>query len=68
MLDALKKKREERTTQTVAVNVVEAQDTEKAASSDEELPAPAPAPIRRSGRPSIPSFDEIVQGTKSDDE
>lgn len=68
LLDALKKKREERTTQTVAVNVVEPQDTEKAASSEEELPAPAPAPIRRSGRPSIPSFDEIVQGTKSDDE
>jgi hypothetical protein len=30
--------------------------------------APNPAPVRRSGRPSIPSFDEIVQGTKSEDE
>lgn len=66
LLDALKKKREERATQTVAIEVTEVEVVE--APSNIEEPAPAPAPIRRSGRPSIPSFDEIVQGTKSEDE
>lgn len=81
LLDALKKKREERTsrqaeqpepnaaTQTIEV-VAEPQPTEISA---DETPTgedyePKPAPTRRNGRPSIPSFDEIVQGTKSEDE
>ena len=81
LLDALKKKREERTsrqaeqpepnttTQTIEV-VAEPQLAETSsdeASSDEDY-EPKPAPTRRNGRPSIPSFDEIVQGTKSEDE
>ena len=67
LLDALKKKREERAaeTQTQTVEVVASIRTQE---EPIEEPTPAPAPIRRSGRPSIPSFDEIVQGTKSDDE
>ncbi|MEY4320096.1 MAG: hypothetical protein RLZZ471_37 [Actinomycetota bacterium] len=66
LLDALKKKREERATQTVAIEVKEVEVVDSPENT--ETPAPAPAPIRRSGRPSIPSFDEIVQGTKSEDE
>ncbi len=38
------------------------------AETSTEEPAPRPAPVRRNGRPSIPSFDEIVQGTKSEDD
>ena len=78
LLDALKKKREERATETVQISVVEEKSTEKSDSAPTDqaeegslastTPAPTPAPIRRSGRPSIPSFDEIVQGTKSEEE
>jgi hypothetical protein len=69
LLDALKKKREERAAETLAtqnIEVVSAQETQS--ETTPEIPEPTPAPVRRSGRPSIPSFDEIVQGTKSDDE
>lgn len=81
LLDALKKKREERNsrqaeqpepsaaTQTIDV-VAEPQASENTV---DEGPTngdyePKPAPTRRNGRPSIPSFDEIVQGTKSEEE
>ena len=66
LLDALKKKREERAaeTQTQSLEIA----VEIATQDNAEEPEPTPAPIRRSGRPSIPSFDEIVQGTKSEDE
>lgn len=72
LLDALKKKREQRAaeataTQTIEIVSEQVSIPEIQSESDSE-PAPSPAPIRRSGRPSIPSFDEIVQGTKSDDE
>jgi hypothetical protein len=69
LLDALKKKREERATENLAtktIEVVSAQHTQN--ETVQEAPEPTPAPVRRNGRPSIPSFDEIVQGTKSDDE
>lgn len=42
--------------------------TEPEANEESAEPDPRPAPVRRNGRPSIPSFDEIVQGTKSEDE
>ncbi|MFM6977473.1 MAG: septation protein SepH [Micrococcales bacterium] len=72
LLDALKRKREERAaetaaTQTIEIEVAKISQTEPVI-EPEPTPAPAPAPVRRSGRPSIPSFDEIVQGTKSDEE
>lgn len=60
LLDALKKKREERAAETATTKTIEIVPAEE--------PGPTPAPIRRTGRPSIPSFDEIVQGTKSEDE
>lgn len=65
LLDALKKKREERVTETSTTQTVEIEIEEDLV---DQTPAPAPSPIRRAGRPSIPSFDEIVQGTKSEDE
>ncbi len=80
LLEALKKKRAERsardadevepnaTTQSIEI-VPEVAAVEK---DEQEVEtnsiAPNPAPVRRPGRPSIPSFDEIVQGTKSEDE
>lgn len=84
LLDALKKKREERSqrqvenpeptidTQTIDVVieetvVVEPELGEESQLEPEEI-EPRPAPTRRPGRPSIPSFDEIVQGTKSDED
>ncbi len=67
LLDALKKKREERAAEVVATQTVEIVTEEVLPVSATE-PEPTPAPIRRPGRPSIPSFDEIVQGTKSEDE
>lgn len=74
LLEALKKKREERTARdseqiepAVTTQTIELVSLEGEQSQIEEI-APNPAPIRRSGRPSIPSFDEIVQGTKSEDE
>ena len=78
LLDALKKKRANRehpSTRTVEVTsetieaVVEIAAQEAAEESqDSEEPEPRPAPTRRPGRPAIPSFDEIIQGTKSEDE
>jgi len=68
LLDALRKKREERASETVATQTIEVVAVEETAEEPAVEPAPAPAPIRRNGRPSIPSFDEIVQGTKSEDE
>jgi hypothetical protein len=81
LLDALKKKREQRssrqaeepepTTATQSIEVIaEPQSSEPLAPQVEttEDYEPKPAPTRRNGRPSIPSFDEIVQGTKSEDE
>lgn len=88
LLDALKKKREERSqrqvdtpeptidTQTIDI-VIEEEIAENSVVGFElgEEPQiepedfePKPAPTRRNGRPSIPSFDEIVQGTKSEDD
>jgi hypothetical protein len=80
LLEALKKKRAERsardadeveptaTTQSIAIVPEDAiVETETQDAEVSEI-APNPAPVRRSGRPSIPSFDEIVQGTKSEDE
>ena len=71
LLEALKKKRAERTareadsveptTTTQSISIVPEDTTV-------ESIAPNPAPVRRPGRPSIPSFEEIVQGTKSEDE
>lgn len=68
LLDALKKKREERTAEVAATSTIQIVAAEPESQEEVELPAPAPSPIRRNGRPSIPSFDEIVQGTKSEDE
>ena len=85
LLDALKKKREERSarqaeaaepiteTQTIEIvaetlePVAEYEIGEEPQISPEDI-EPKPAPIRRNTRPSIPSFDEIVQGTKSEDD
>lgn len=72
LLDALKKKREERAAEATSTQTIEiVSEQVSIPENDSEIesePAPSPAPIRRSGRPSIPSFDEIVQGTKSEDE
>ncbi len=69
LLDALKKKREERAAENLATQTIEVVGAETSTSEAvDERPEPTPAPVRRTGRPSIPSFDEIVQGTKSDDE
>jgi hypothetical protein len=68
LLDALKKKREERAAETAAIQVVELDNPGLPVDEIDSAEEPAPAPVRRSGRPSIPSFDEIVQGTKSEDE
>ncbi|MEN9749904.1 MAG: hypothetical protein RL149_982 [Actinomycetota bacterium] len=84
LLDALKKKREERSqrqvenpeptidTQTIDVVIEESVMVEPELGEESQLQPediePRPAPTRRPGRPSIPSFDEIVQGTKSDED
>ena len=82
LLEALKKKREERSvrdsdqveiepkTQNLEIvpDYEQAFEIGEEPQLDPEEIAPNPAPVRRSGRPSIPSFDEIVQGTKSEDE
>ena len=81
LLDALKKKREERNsrqaelpepnTSTQTIDVIaepQASDTVVDENLNNEDYEPKPAPTRRNGRPSIPSFDEIVQGTKSEEE
>ena len=68
LLDALKKKREGRehpSSQVIEI-VTEAEASQEVIEVSE--PEPRPAPTKRNARPSIPSFDEIVQGTKSDDE
>jgi len=67
LLDALKKKREERASETTTIQIAEIPEVDSALESA-SLPEPTPAPVRRNGRPSIPSFDEIVQGTKGEDE
>ena len=82
LLEALKKKRAERSardaefvepeTNTQTLEIVSDLPTnyeigEEPQVEPEEI-EPNPSPVRRSGRPSIPSFDEIVQGTKSEDE
>jgi hypothetical protein len=76
LLEALKKKREERTSRdaelvepeatTQSIEIIDAIGEES--QEVEEDIAPNPSPVRRTNRPSIPSFDEIVQGTKSEDE
>jgi len=82
LLEALKKKRDERSVRDSdqvepeprTQNLEIVPDYEQTFEIGEEPQldadeiAPNPAPVRRSGRPSIPSFDEIVQGTKSEDE
>lgn len=80
LLQALKKKRAERSsrdsdeiepsTTTIDIDslVQEAFELGEEPQIEPEEIQPNPAPIRRNGRPSIPSFDEIVQGTKSEDE
>lgn len=83
LLDALKKKREERSarqietpeptidTQTIDI-VIETETSDFELGEEPQVSPddfePKPAPTRRNGRPSIPSFDEIVQGTKSEDD
>ena len=83
LLDALKKKREQRSqrqvdhpeptidTQTIEI-VATADSTEFEIGEEPQISAddiePRPAPTRRNARPSIPSFDEIVQGTKSEED
>lgn len=54
-------------TQLAVVEEVQIISTSIGEESQEE-PEPRPAPTKRSGRPGIPSFDEIIQGTKSEDE
>lgn len=76
LLEALKKKREERTVgqadiiepeaTTLSIEIIDSIG-EESQDVEEEI-TPNPAPVRRTNRPSIPSFDEIVQGTKSEDE
>jgi hypothetical protein len=82
LLEALKKKRAERSARDA--ELVESETNTQTLEIVSDLPAkceigeepqvepeeiePNPAPVRRSGRPSIPSFDEIVQGTKSEEE
>lgn len=82
LLDALRKKREGRehpSTQSIEIDaevetiqVVSPVELSEAKASQEVPavgePAPRPAPTKRNARPSIPSFDEIVQGTKSEEE
>ena len=82
LLEALKKKREERSVRDsdqveiepktqnleIVADYEQAIEIGEEPQLDPEEIAPNPAPVRRSGRPSIPSFDEIVQGTKSEDE
>lgn len=79
LLEALKKKRAERSVRdadevdaiTTTIEIIPGVENfalgEEPQIEPEEI-LPNPAPIRRPGRPSIPSFDEIVQGTKSEDE
>jgi hypothetical protein len=84
LLDALKKKREERNlrqvesaeptteTQTIDLVVSDIEVSEFELGEEPQVPPeefePKPAPTRRNTRPSIPSFDEIVQGTKSEED
>lgn len=81
LLEALKRKRAERAsrdaevvepenfTTTIPVAEFTPQEIAGEENQDEvEEIQPNPAPIRRPGRPSIPTFDEIVQGTKSEEE
>ncbi len=84
LLDALKKKREERlmrqadmpepTTETQTIDLIISEPEavhfelgEEPQIAPDEF-EPKPAPTRRNSRPSIPSFDEIVQGTKSEED
>lgn len=82
LLDALKRKRAGRehpstlvdsnvdspTEPVVQLSVVEEtiEVVDAIGEESQEEPEPRPAPTRRSGRPGIPSFDEIIQGTKSE--
>ena len=55
----------EQVVQLSVVEEIEEVEQELGEESQEE-PEPRPAPTRRNGRPGIPSFDEIIQGTKSE--
>jgi hypothetical protein len=82
LLEALKRKRAERAArdsdqpqppgETQPITVIHAAEISDPLGEESQLDAedvpPNPAPVRRNGRPSIPSFDEIVQGTKSEEE
>lgn len=82
LLEALKRKRAERANRdaeviepenfTTSIPVVaEISSQNLAGEENQDVPEeiqPNPAPVRRAGRPSIPTFDEIVQGTKSEEE
>ncbi len=81
LLEALKRKRAERANRdaeviepenfTTAIPITEINPQEIAGEENQDEPEeiqPNPAPVRRQGRPSIPTFDEIVQGTKSEEE
>ena len=63
LLEALRKKRAEA---SAAAIVEEPKVEEEAAVSEEIQPAPVTPPAKK-GRPSMPSWDEIVFGTKTDD-
>jgi hypothetical protein len=82
LLEALKRKRAERAArdadqpqpvnETQPITVIHSNEVSDSIGEESQLEPedvqPNPAPVRRNGRPSIPSFDEIVQGTKSEDE
>lgn len=82
LLEALKRKRAERAARdadlpepanvTQPITVLSVEDVPENLGEESQIEPeevhPNPAPIRRNGRPSIPSFDEIVQGTKSEEE
>jgi hypothetical protein len=78
LLEALRKKRAEAQRSETTTSVPEAQSAERnLASVDELVPvdevppveevAPNPVTPAKKGRPSMPSWDEIVFGTKTDD-
>ena len=66
LLEALRKKRSEASKMTSEVSVEQTIEPVEAAKIEEISPAPI-TPAAKKGRPSMPSWDEIVFGTKTDD-
>jgi hypothetical protein len=68
LLEALRKKRAEATAPSVQVEPKTAEAPhEDAIEGVEETSPAAVSPAAKKGRPSMPSWDEIVFGTKADD-